>query len=490
MSAPPPLAVSIPVTYQATGSGQYNREFKGEGTLTIAGEPATFEFTGKIRAAFSRQARVRTLTADEIFNVTLAGRRVQFSVGRDATAGGAPFVFYCRTEAEAQSVAERLPRRIDEEFVARRAFQTRLAELAAERHPYFTVTNAIIALNVGVFLVMAGWLGAGWFDVTDLTPYYLYGANNAAATTNGEWWRLLTSMFLHYGLLHLGLNMWALFDAGHLLERLQGRALYAVTYLAAGLGGGMLTLCWHGDKVWSAGASGAVFGVFGALLGYILRERRSLPRTVFQPMVKSTLVFAGYNLFYGAVHPGIDNAAHIGGLLSGLLLGWLTARPLEPGRRARGQGARLAVAGAALVAIVALGYARAPRFDYFFPDELAWNRAYQGYDEKEQALLQRENNERRRYTANSDNLDAWVRLIETEIIPYYREVASRGAALTLKPGLRTAQRRAALSRFAELRIQAYEHLARGLRTDDAQEFTRYKELDRQATLAIEAADKP
>jgi len=190
-----------------------------------------------------------------------------------------------------------------------------------------SVTGVIVALNIAVFVLMAGFLGAGWVEVTDMTPYVRYGANNAAVTMHGQWWRLITSMFMHYGVIHLALNMWALLQAGNLVERLQGRVLYALTYLGSGIGGGLLSIAWHGDKIWSAGASGAIFGVYGALLGRTYRDRLALPKAVLQPLMKSTVIFAGYNLLYGMVNPGIDNADHIGGLATGIALGWLTAPP-------------------------------------------------------------------------------------------------------------------------------------------------------------------
>lgn len=93
------------------------------------------------------------------------------------------------------------------------------------------------------------------------------------------------AMFRHFGILHLCVNMWALFQCGPLVERLQGRLLYGITYLTSGVGGGLLSLGWHGDKIWTAGASGAIFGIYGALLGHLAKERQAVPKAVFQPLI-------------------------------------------------------------------------------------------------------------------------------------------------------------------------------------------------------------
>jgi rhomboid protease GluP len=301
--------------------------------------------------------------AADIVNVGTAGRVVWFSTKKgEAGAGEKPFVFICRDESQAAEAVRLLPRTLDEDFVAATGFREKLCQLPGAKSPFTAVTHVIIAANVIVFLWMVLFLGVGAVNVTDLTPYIRYGANNGAATTGGEWWRLITSMFMHYGVMHLAFNMWALAQTGPLVERLQGRVLYAVTYLMSGIGGGFASILIAGNQRWSAGASGAVFGVFGALLGFMLKEKAALPKLVYRPMLNSTLAFAGYNLLFGLVMPSIDNAAHVGGFLVGGLFGWLTAMPVDAVRRRELFGRKLRLALLVSLAVAVVGVLITPRF--------------------------------------------------------------------------------------------------------------------------------
>ncbi|MDQ6680875.1 MAG: rhomboid family intramembrane serine protease, partial [Pseudomonadota bacterium] len=141
-------------------------------------------------------------------------------------------------------------------------------------------TTLLIAANVGVFLVMLGF-GAGLWHAPNEVQL-AWGANFGPATKDGQWWRLASAMFLHFGVLHLAMNMWALWDCGRLVERLFGSARFVVIYLGSGLAGNLVSLVTQGDRAVSGGASGAIFGVFGALLVCLARERRQIDPTEFR----------------------------------------------------------------------------------------------------------------------------------------------------------------------------------------------------------------
>jgi tetratricopeptide (TPR) repeat protein len=232
-------------------------------------------------------------------------------------------------------------------------FRRALAELT----PRLLVTPALVAVNVLVFLAMVA-SGVGAFDPSP-EALLAWGAGYTSLTARGEWWRLLTSNFLHFGLLHLAMNMWVLWDAGRLVERAFGNAGFLVLCLASGLLGSVTSHFFNPDIV-CAGASGAVFGVYGALLGFLLRCRGSIPAKALQGLTKSGATFLAYNLLYGFTHQGIDVAAHVGGLGAGFLCGVAMALPLTrealAGRRVR---TRLVAAGAAvLVLLGSAGIAR------------------------------------------------------------------------------------------------------------------------------------
>lgn len=179
---------------------------------------------------------------------------------------------------------------------------------------YF-ITPIIIYLNILIFVIMV-FAGLGFisFKGQDLLAW---GANFRPSTTNGEWWRLLTSTFLHGGLMHLIANMYGLLFVGIFLEPLLGRTKYLTAYLLTGILASCASLWWY-DATVSVGASGAIFGLYGLFL--VLHLTKIFPPSFSKAFFTSTLIFIGYNLLMGLTG-GIDNAAHIGGLLSGCVVG-------------------------------------------------------------------------------------------------------------------------------------------------------------------------
>ena len=225
--------------------------------------------------------------------------------------------------------------------------------------PQAWVTPCLIGLNALLFLVMV--LGGVHFLSPTTESLVKWGADYGPFTTSGQWWRLVSATFIHVGIIHLLFNMYVLWDIGRLVERLVGNIAFLVLYLIAGVFGSLASVAWN-PRVVSAGASGAVFGLFGVLLAFLLRHRHSIPSDVLRKLRNSALAFLGYNLLLG-FRPGIDMAAHLGGLLGGFLYGWFAVQPLTPaGAAARGR-AILHVSLAAALAILATGYFL-PRSDY------------------------------------------------------------------------------------------------------------------------------
>ncbi len=190
------------------------------------------------------------------------------------------------------------------------------------------VTQAIFGINVAVFAAMA-LAGVSMLDNPSGQDLVHWGANFGPLTVGGQWWRLLTCVFVHGGLLHIGFNMWCLWSLGRIAESVYGHWTFATVYLMCGLAASLASLIWN-PVILSVGASGAIFGIAGALIASFYLGEFSLPRAALGGTLRSVVVFVGYNLFFGAVISHIDNAAHIGGLLMGLLLGALIAK-VAPG---------------------------------------------------------------------------------------------------------------------------------------------------------------
>lgn len=221
------------------------------------------------------------------------------------------------------------------------------------------ITPGLFGLNVAVFLGMLLSGGSPMRFGGDLL--LSWGANYAPYTLTGEWWRLATAMFVHGSLLHLAINMWCLWSLGELAERLYGRVTFACVYILCGLAGSLASLWWHQPPQPSVGASGAIFGLAGALIASLYLSGYRGPVLV-QTRMQGLVVFVLYNVLFGLVSRGTDNACHLGGLAAGLVLGVLIAklapRPMP--------WSRLGIA-ALLAALVGAGYhvielRRAPRY--------------------------------------------------------------------------------------------------------------------------------
>lgn len=178
------------------------------------------------------------------------------------------------------------------------------------------LTIILILINILIFVVLS-FMGpttnaAFMAEHGAMYPHYVVGEK--------QFWRLFTCMFLHFGIEHLGANMLSLYIFGERVERTLGKVKYLIMYILSGLGGSVASLGMSlllGTDYVSAGASGAIFGVIGCLLAIVIKDSRR-----FEYLTRSKIgLLVGYSLFAGATSTGIDNAAHIGGLLTGVLCG-------------------------------------------------------------------------------------------------------------------------------------------------------------------------
>ncbi|MDT7513890.1 rhomboid family intramembrane serine protease [Rhodoferax mekongensis] len=221
------------------------------------------------------------------------------------------------------------PAKINNEIAEEKAFADRLKALT----PTPWVTYCLIATNI--LLWVATLAKGGTVAGTPADLLLQWGGNAASEVQRGEWWRMASSMFLHNGMMHIALNMLGLYSVGITVERLYGPRLFALIYLGSGLVGSALSLHFAAQAAVSVGASGAVFGIAGALVVGIWEHRRQLPRSISKQTLVNAGIFILYSLAQGFAQQGIDNAAHIGGLLAGSVLAYLLPEQLDPDRYER-----------------------------------------------------------------------------------------------------------------------------------------------------------
>jgi len=188
-----------------------------------------------------------------------------------------------------------------------------------------SVNVIIVAVTVIAFFVMQFWeksITDGAFYGHTSRFLLEHGALNGPAVRNGEWYRLLTHIFLHGDIMHLGNNMLILFCLGNALEHYVGKISYVTLYFFSGILAGLGSIVYNTGNTVSVGASGAVFGVIGAMAWLVLRNKGRLPGFTAPRM----LLFLLMSVYAGFANQGIDNAAHIAGLFAGFLLAMVIYR--------------------------------------------------------------------------------------------------------------------------------------------------------------------
>lgn len=179
-----------------------------------------------------------------------------------------------------------------------------------------------MVINIIIFLLP---LLAG-VDILNMSSQYLYsigGVYGPSVVLGGEIWRLISGMFLHGGIEHLLMNMLSLFIVGRSVEMLFSQTSYLIIYFISGFVGSLASIYFHIDSV-GVGASGAIFGLFGALTGFVLVHRKRMQEQ-FMEFMKSFGLLLLLNLGIGLAFPTVDLSAHIGGLIAGIIGGIFVA---------------------------------------------------------------------------------------------------------------------------------------------------------------------
>ena len=333
------------------------------------------------------------------------------------------------------------------------------------------VTAVLLVANVLVFVVMVV------FGVHVLDPessdLIVFGANFGPRNLDGEPWRLLTAIFVHIGIVHLFFNSYVLLYTGLFVERLVGRTTFATLYLVSGVLGSLASVAWN-PVVVSAGASGAIFGLYGAVLAILVLHRDRIPMEALRGLQNSTLTFLGYNLVFGLAVEGIDMAAHLGGLVGGFLCGLAMCRRythrLAPIRRAVG-------VAAAAVGLVVAAFAWLPK------DVVEYQRAIDEVSRVESAMIDRFTSAieaaRRREISDGE-----VAAELTRIVAEWRAARERFEALDLDlPPHLVAQRKRLVS-YMRSREEAWELVVQGLLTGDSEMIERGLKQQNQSAKAF------
>jgi rhomboid protease GluP len=370
-------------------------------------------------------------------------------------------------DSKALRTGERDARRDD--AAAFEDLQARLRELT----PHAVATTALLVVNIAVFAVM---VASGVHAVNPTVESLIaWGADFGPKTAGGQWWRLLTAMFLHIGVLHLAMNMWALSSLGRLVERMQGTFAFVVVYLLSGWAGNLLSVVIKPYTV-SAGASGAIFGVYGALLAVALRPRQSMSVQALRPLRSSAFAFLGFNLWLGVTNAHIDLAAHAGGFGCGLVCGAILNHELtRPARRA----ARLKTFLLSAVATLLLA-AGTWSMKGRVPDLQA---ALEECDAVEEQVVDAYNAAVEKANQGQLSDEEFADAIERDVLSPWRASRKKLTRFrNLPPELRTVLRQ--FERYQGLREEGWELIARGSRSGDDAEVQRGKA---KQTEAMEAA---
>jgi len=348
------------------------------------------------------------------------------------------------------------------------------------------VTWALVAINVAVFAVMLRF-GAGLWHSSNGVQL-AWGANFGPATQDNEWWRLATAMFLHFGLVHLALNMFALWDVGRLVERLYASWRFLAIYVGSGLAGNLVSLVVQGNRAVSGGASGALFGIMGALLVCLARERERIDPHEFRWLFGGAALFAAGSLAFGFLVTGIDNAAHLGGLVSGALLGVVFARPFA---HERSVAPHLRLAAAAVLAAGIMGFVFAvPEPRYRLSQELEAQTAIRQFLADEQRINERWKAILGTGRSGNGTFEEAAGRIETDVAHEYQESFDALSAVAVSPDAPSATLLEYLRRYALLRGDAARALAEALRTNDEEGVRRALEALKRAGQEARAGSAP
>lgn len=427
---------------------------------------------GALRLFGSLFQRQVELTWRGITDVESAGSAVHFVYHADDSTPKA-ITLWLPDRGAAERLATVLPKIRTTGFTPQLEARTEFDRCLIAQSPQTPVTVGLVALNAIVFLAIVLVSAAAGRPIEAVL--LAFGTNYGPFTSDGEWWRLITSLFLHFGVIHLLFNMWALASFGPLVERLYGSVHYLLIYFIAGVTGSVVSISWRPD-VNSAGASGAIFGILGALLAAQLRAGETFPSSVVRPLRNLTLAFTGYALFVGFTSKGIDSAAHLGGLATGFLFGLAMARPITGERSYTRRDMRHLLQMVPLaVLFLAGGLWCAQRASAALVGEGLYWHTFHWFQAGEYTANDHFNAALGVAKADPRNQIAFAERLEHDVLPFWREASDRLAAIHLAPGSPNLSTLQLLQTVSDGRVEGYELFASGMRRNDPKEMTKARE---------------
>lgn len=457
------------------------QSFYGEGTIEVQSDEIRIRGSCRTWLGVATSAE-KVLARAAICNVLQDGERLQFEVKRRPW-WRKRYLLSAQSATVAQRLCSILPQDRTADFQRSTLDPWTFNRALLKATPRVWITPAIVAINILVFAAMALYYRlVGNFDLVQLS---IWGANGPLTLT-GQWWRLWTAQFVHLNLLHLTLNMWALWNVGRITERLFGRWLFLAIYVSVGLLASVASLIWDPGLI-SVGASGAVFGLIGAFLAFLSKRRLGVPAAVIRSHWLPTLAFTLFNLIDGFFQPGIDNAAHVGGLLSGFVLGWILARPL--GQRAKfpwQQGAVAAVFVACCFA-AAIGQVSGLRKQITAPEQYMLAHAWYSKGEEENLRVWQDlANQAGAGTLSDAELGT---RFSKEILPFWKLANERlrREDRVVPPNQRSFAEE--LHTFADLRMQWAQAIIDATTSRDANRAQEAQRLMQQTNLSQARAER-
>jgi rhomboid protease GluP len=347
------------------------------------------------------------------------------------------------------------------------------------RVPRLWVTHGLVGVCAVIFIIEM-WLSHSWWTVRS-DVLLAMGANFGPRVHAGEVWRLLTSVFLHGSPLHIGLNMLALWQVGYFIERIYGRAGALLLFIVCGLAGSLASIWWRAQGL-SVGASGAIFGLYGALLVWLIRRRHEVPLGIFKQLRSGTVSFIGYSLFAGVALPGIDNAAHVGGLVSGMLLGLGMAAPIGESPSAQWRQRSTWLALVVTIFCASLLWRSAPQPAVIRQQQIEFSEAAREFALHDAQLEQQVQSLMARVRARQISPSDAARELDEVLLPDWQRQIDHLAAIPLAPVDKT--RHQALLSYATLHGSALQMLARGLLTGQPRWLQLAQQRQQEARAAL------